>query len=519
MLACCNALKAVSLFDVPRPGAFSDSWREVPRLPADVCAVAFSRTGRTLAVGGANGDVQMLEVPPKGPARFLDAPLQVGGAVIYMSFAPDGRSLLVGRVLPEAKGKITVWHVASKTLLASLDAPDFVGYFHAAAWLPDGKLLVQASSRQIRIHNLKTAATRLLPGQAPWGVASLAFAPDGRSLYLGTINPLDFIRTNYQPKLPLLSRSLQIQPHYQCKADVADAVRVWDMDRLTPGTRLPGAESLCLTGVIALSADGRLLAAGGADGSVWLWDLAGRRLLTRLFISDQARTYSAEVETLFALWPSKPEYWQYSEAVRSLAFSPNGRWLAAAGDHGTVTLWDTNGWQTRHVPSDSRSIVWLGFGPDSLLAIASAGQVRLFDPETAKVRTTLGAVHDAPILCGAFDAAGRILVTGTEEQTIRVWDLSEATQKSVLTGHTNKVAAVAFSPDGKTLASGDWSGEVILWSVATLQEVASLEGHRYPIRCLAFSPNGQTLASGVEVCPGEGHVLLWRAPHFAPLQR
>jgi WD40 repeat protein len=97
--------------------------------------------------------------------------------------------------------------------------------------------------------------------------------------------------------------------------------------------------------------------------------------------------------------------------------------------------------------------------------------------------------------------------------------MASATEKQVLTGHMNQVAAVAFSPDGKTLASGDWSGEVKLWSVLTLQEVATLDANQNKIHCLAFSPDGRTLAAGTDVGCGKGEVFLWRAPRLVRASR
>ena len=154
----------------------------------------------------------------------------------------------------------------------------------------------------------------------------------------------------------------------------------------------------------------------------------------------------------------------------------------------------------------------MGFSPASVLAVARKGQVRLYDPRTGEVGTTLGDAADPPILCGAFSPDGRLLAAGTAAQTVRVWDLRTADVRCTLTGHMNQVAAVAFSPDGKTLASGDWSGVVKLWSAASLQEVASFEGHSDKVRCLAFSPDGQCLATGADLGTGRGEVFLWRAP-------
>jgi WD40 repeat protein len=520
-LASCDGSPTLRLWDVPAQGSMPDAPRETVALPTGIQALAFAPSVRTLAVGQESGEVHLLGVAAGAPARRVGRPLLAGsgGAVRNLAFGADGRSLLVSRSgRPGDRHCLSVWDVVSGVRSASLGQSDLNAGRHAAAWMPDGRLLVQSAAGDVQIQALSAAPVRVLPHQALWPVCSLAFSPDGRSLYLGTADPLDGIRTSQRvPPLPFVAGDRRVVEDFRCQGDVADAVRVWDMERLTLGPRLPGEPSLALPEQIALSADGRLLAAGGPDGSVRLWDLAGRRLFARLFIGDQARTYANWVETWFALWPGKPEYLDNSEAVQALAFSPDHRWLAAAGARGTVTLWDTEGWQEHHpLPPAREGVAWVGFTCDSSLVVACKGQVRLCDPRTGEVRATLGAETDSPVLCGALSRDGRLLATGTAGQTVRVWDLASATERRALTGHMNQVAAVAFSPDGKTLASGDRSGTVKLWSVATLQEVASTEGHEGRVHCLAFSPDGQTLATGAETGPGKGEVFLWRAPRRQP---
>ena len=79
--------------------------------------------------------------------------------------------------------------------------------------------------------------------------------------------------------------------------------------------------------------------------------------------------------------------------------------------------------------------------------------------------------------------------------------------QSTLVGHTNPVHGVAFSPDGQTLASGSWDNTVRLWRVSDGILLRTLEGHTDPVLSVAFSPDGQTLASGSR----DKTVRLWKS--------
>jgi WD40 repeat protein len=69
---------------------------------------------------------------------------------------------------------------------------------------------------------------------------------------------------------------------------------------------------------------------------------------------------------------------------------------------------------------------------------------------------------------------GRTLASGSDDNTVKLWDVGSGQLLRTLAGHTDEVEAVAFSPDGRTLASGSWDGSVRLWDAASGQELCSL---------------------------------------------
>ena len=88
----------------------------------------------------------------------------------------------------------------------------------------------------------------------------------------------------------------------------------------------------------------------------------------------------------------------------------------------------------------------------------------------------------------------------------RLWNVETGTQIQVLTGHTNWVSSVAFSPDGKLLASGSYDNTIRLWNVETGEPIQVLAGHTTGVISVAFSPDGKLLASGSD----DHTIRLWQ---------
>src|SRR5262249_57324266 len=105
----------------------------------------------------------------------------------------------------------------------------------------------------------------------------------------------------------------------------------------------------------------------------------------------------------------------------------------------------------------------------------------------------------------AFSPDGQRLVSGSADQTLKVWDAAKGQELLSLQGHTREVRSVAFSPDGQRILSGSGGngaqgkplpGEVKVWDAETGQEVLSLKGHTGAVNSVAFSPDGKRLVSG-----------------------
>jgi len=99
----------------------------------------------------------------------------------------------------------------------------------------------------------------------------------------------------------------------------------------------------------------------------------------------------------------------------------------------------------------------------------------------------------------AFSPVGRRLVSGSDDNTLRLWEATGQPIGPPLQGHTNSVRSVAFSPDGRRLVSGSSDETLRLWDAASGKTIGSpLQGHKSMVYSVAFSPDGRRIVSGSE---------------------
>ncbi len=198
------------------------------------------------------------------------------------------------------------------------------------------------------------------------------------------------------------------------------------------------------------------------------------------------------------------------QGVNALAFSSLGS-LATAGDSGIVHVWNPGtGHQQDAIATNSLSPVKaVAFSPDgrTLAAGDVSGHVYLWDPATGVLRVTLTDPGSAQIESAAFSPNGRILATGDGTGVTYFWDAATGRQVAALADPGSKgVDTLAFSPDGTMLATGDYNGTTYLWKVATRTRIRKFPApFASDILSVAFSPAGSTLATGAY----DGSTCLW----------
>ncbi|HKQ75538.1 MAG TPA: AAA-like domain-containing protein [Blastocatellia bacterium] len=188
----------------------------------------------------------------------------------------------------------------------------------------------------------------------------------------------------------------------------------------------------------------------------------------------------------------------YSSQISSVAFSPDGAKLATGSNDGGVRLWDAVTWRELAAINGHRDRTSsVAFSPDGKTLASGGwdGMVKLWDASTwLEIRSF--KAHARWIWSIAFAPDGRSLASASEDRTVKLWPVTAGPELKTFRGHSASVYSVAFSPDGSRLATAGNDTTAKIWDIKTGNELASLKGHALDIYSVAFSPDGKTLATG-----------------------
>ncbi|MEG5245364.1 protein kinase [Microcoleus sp. ARI1-A1] len=212
----------------------------------------------------------------------------------------------------------------------------------------------------------------------------------------------------------------------------------------------------------------------------------------------------------------------HSQAVTSVAFSPDGATLASGSEDKTIEMWKLDAgkrWYTLTGHSDW--VTCVAFSPDGA-TLASGGRdktIQIWDLNKGKWWYALRG-HEDRVYAVAFSPDGQVLATGSRDKTVQLWNLNKGRPMSALNGHAGGVEAVAFSPGGEFLASGSRDKSLQLWDWRNGRSICTLAEHGDWVRAIAFAgtpPSPPLVRGGASTPPspplvrggvGEGSILV-----------
>jgi WD40 repeat protein len=479
-----------------------------------VTTVVFMPDGKTLATAAKDTSIILWDVSSGNQIRTIGGGLEMVGGNPYdimdVAVSPDGKTL----ASTFGANSLTLWDPMTGQALHSL--VDNLASFGSLAFSPDGKTLAVAPGyAALWLIDVNTGKkTRTFTGNQ--SLSSIHFSPDGQTLAvvvnLGTVEVLDahsgkVIRAPEGHIGPVSALALSADG----KALVAaygvygEGKRTFIAYNISDGVSHDLGPSSCYP-PFALSPDGRTVASkclpqGSNNNEVGLIEVDGGsppRILTAqpfetgvdlgaLAFSPDGRTLALGMDQDYIGAPqirflsvagggSRNSQAPWTIPVASLAFSPDGKWLA----QGPVQMVQSEGGP----PVETKVSVW--------------------DVATAKEILGLAGYKDS-VVSLVFSPDGKTLATGSNEDgRIRIWALPGGQEIHDLE-RAGFAIHLAYSPDGGLLIAGTSDGKITLWDTSTWAPVATLSGHTGAVTGVAFTPDGQSIVSGSE----DGTIRFW----------
>ena len=527
-------------------------------------SVCLSGDGRWLVSGSGDKTVRLWEV---SSGRCLHTLQGHTHSVNAVSLSADGRFLASG----SRDGMVRLWEVSSGRCLHVLQ--DHAESIESVSLSADGYLLASGSADQtVRLWEVSSGrCLHTLQGHTQ-SVKAVSLSADGRWLAsAGWDKTVRLWEASSGRCLHTLqghtglvgSVSLSADGRWLASAGWDQTVRLWEAssgrclhtlqgyeERVSPSF---SARRLVECGSVSLSADGRRLASGGADQTVWLWEhheqnipgalhisqvhsstnvaqVEGRAewLLKRIEQEQAAGKYPdalSQAQKLRALsgWERNPksmEAWArlalhcsrvsvragwlarnfqgHTSAVNAVSLSADGRFLASGSRDGMVRLWEVSSGRCLHILQDhANSIESVSLSADGRFLVSGSNDqtVRLWELSSGRcLRTFQG--HSEGVSSVNLSTDGRFLVSGSSGQTVRLWELSSGRCLRTFQGHSEVVSSVSLSADGSWLASAGWDQTVRLWEVSSGRCLQILQDYSDPVSSVSLSADGRWLVSG-----------------------
>ena len=455
-----------------------------------VYSVSFSPDGKTIASGSYDKMIKLWNVVNGKDLLTLSGHQ---AAVTSVSFNPDGKT-----IASASRDKtIKLWNVADGKELRTLSGHQAA--VTSVSFNPDGKTIVSGSGdKTIKLWNVANGKElRTLSGHQA-AVTSVSFSPDGKTIVSGSEdNSIKLWNVADGKELRTLSghqaavTSVSFSPDGKTIVSGSEdkTIKLWDMTTGKDLRTLNGHQDSVL--IVSFSPDGKTIVSGSGDKTIKLWNVADGKEL---------RTLS-----------------EHQDVVSSVSFSPDGKTIVSGSDDNTIKLWNVtmdNALRTlsEHqfwIPTELITCVGsdydckdpyinsVGFSPDGKMIASGSNNnsIKLWNVADGKLlRTLLG--HQDGVNSVSFSPDGKTIASASRDNSIKLWNVADGKLLRTLLGHQDGVNSVSFSPDGKTIASAGGDKTIKLWNVADGKELRTFSGHQDEFHSVGFSPDGKTIASG-----------------------
>jgi WD40 repeat protein len=493
-----------------------------------VQAVNFSPDGQTLASGSFDCTARLWDVQSGACLQTLADHTQ---GVYTVAFSPDSNILASG----SDDCTVRLWDVQSGECLTNLQYEDGIKPHDvkSIAFSPDGRIIASSGSAStIQLWQIENGrCDQTLVGHQGW-VWSVAFSPDGKTIASGSddatvklwdVTTGECLRTFVGHKNELRSIAFSHDGRILISSSKDRTIRLWDTQTGECFKTLIGHENWIWA--MAFDPIHQIIASGGEDRTIRLWNLTTGQCLKVLqgytntlfsiaFVPTPKSNESTSAhppillasgyfDRIVRLWNIQngaySSFRVYTDAIRAVAVSPDGRFLAGGGGSAdpTIKLWGVQDGQCHRNLSGHTSEIWsVAFSTDGqILASGSTDHtIRLWSTQTGQCLQIL-TEHLHWVMSVAFSCQPDILASAGFDRMIKFWNVQ--TGACIRTWQVGQsICSIAFSPSGDLLASGSIEREIGLWDVATGECLQTLSGHIHFVWSVAFSPDGRLLASG-----------------------